>query len=75
MMLWYDIYKELFAELLENFENEEISHADFVEQLDEFSQMAVEAVGEDTWRYWLKIRPDYVAYKRFNCNENQIVLF
>lgn len=71
----YEVYRRLFGDLLDDFKNEVISHYDFVGQLDEFCQSAVEAIGEDTWRYWLNIRSDYVALEKFNCNENQLVLF
>ncbi|MBO0477888.1 hypothetical protein DOK76_12470 [Vagococcus sp. DIV0080] len=71
----YEFYKSLFNELLDDFKSELISHDEFTKQLDEFGQSAVEAIGEDTWRYWLNIRSDYVALEKFNCNENQLMLF
>lgn len=74
-MLQVDVYRILFEELIERFENEEISYDHFIDQLQNFSQLAVESIGEDTYSRWLNIRPDYIALKKFNRNKNQIVLF
>lgn len=74
-MDWDKIYWNEFYDLVEKFENEEISHDEFVGELSEYEEHAVDVIGEDTYIYWLNIKSDYVALKKFNRNKNQIALF
>lgn len=66
---------KLYWNVFYKFENEEISHDEFISELNEYEEHAVDAVGEDTYNYWLNIKSDYIALKKFNRNKNQIVLF
>lgn len=70
-----DYYKLEFNELVEDFENEQIDYFEFKDKLSEFGQFAIEVISEEVFNYWYNIRPDYVAFKKFNQNENQLVLF
>ncbi|MDR2277952.1 hypothetical protein ACODHD_01800 [Vagococcus fluvialis] len=74
-MDWDKIYWNEFYDLVEKFENEEINHDEFISELNEYEEYAVDSIGEDTYNYWLNINSDYVALKKFNRNENQIALF
>lgn len=74
-MDWDKVYWNEFYDLVEKFENEEISHDDFISELNDYEEYAVDAVGEDTFNYWLNIKSDYIALKKFNRNKNQIALF
>lgn len=74
-MLQVDVYRVLFEELVERFENEEINYDDFIDQLQNCSQLAVDSIGEESYNRWLNIKPDYIALKKFNRNKNQIALF
>lgn len=74
-MDWDKLYWNEFYDLVEKFENENISHDEFVGELSEYEEHAVDAVGEDTYNYWLNIKSDYIALKKFNRNKNQIALF
>ncbi|MBO0486320.1 hypothetical protein ACQUEF_01600 [Vagococcus fluvialis] len=74
-MDWDKIYWNEFYDLVEKFENEDISHDEFISELNEYEEHAVDAVGEDTYNYWLNIKSDYTALKKFNRNKNQIALF
>lgn len=74
-MDWDKVYWNEFYDLVEKFENEEISHDDFVGELSEYEEHAVDSVGEEVFNYWLNIKSDYIALKKFNRNKNQIALF
>ncbi|MDT2829777.1 hypothetical protein P7H62_02445 [Vagococcus carniphilus] len=74
-MDWDKVYWNEFYDLVEKFENEEINHDDFISELNEYEEYAVDSVGEATYNYWLNIKLDYVALKKFNRSENQIALF
>ncbi|MDT2747081.1 hypothetical protein [Vagococcus fluvialis] len=74
-MDWDKIYWNEFYDLVEKFENEEINHDEFISELNEYEEYAVDSIGEDIYNYWLNINSDYVALKKFNRNENQIALF
>lgn len=74
-MDWDKLYWNEFYDLVEKFENEEISHDDFISELNEYEEYAVDSIGEDTYNYWLNIKSDYTALKKFNRNKNQIALF
>lgn len=74
-MDWDKVYWNEFYDLVEKFENEEINHDEFISELNEYEERAVDAVGEDTYNYWLNIKSDYIALKNFNKNKNQIALF
>lgn len=74
-MDWDKIYWNEFYDLVEKFENEEISHDEFIAKLNEYEEYAVDAVGEEVFNYWLNIESDYIALKKFNRNKNQIALF
>lgn len=74
-MDWDKLYWNEFYDLVEKFENEIISHDEFISELNDYEEYAVDAVGEDTYNYWLNIKSDYIALKKFNRNKNQIALF
>lgn len=74
-MDWDKLYWNEFYDLVEKFENEEISHDGFISELNEYEEYAVDSIGEDTYNYWLNIKSDYTALKKFNRNKNQITLF
>lgn len=74
-MDWDKLYWNEFYDLVEKFENEEISHDRFINELNEYEEYAVDSVGEEVFNYWLHIKSDYVALKKFNRNKNQIALF
>ena len=74
-MDWDKLYWNEFYDLVEKFENEEISHDGFISELNEYEEHAVDSVGEDTYNYWWNIKSDYIALKKFNRNKNQIALF
>ncbi|MBO0419116.1 hypothetical protein JZO80_02995 [Vagococcus fluvialis] len=69
------MYWNEFYDLVEKFENEEINHDEFISGLNEYEEYAVDSIGEDTYNYWLNIKSDYIALKKFNRNKNQIALF
>ena len=74
-MDWDKLYWNEFYDLVEKFENEEINHADFISELNEYEEHAVDSVGEEVFNYRLNIKSDYIALKNFNRNKNQIALF
>ncbi|MDT2781375.1 hypothetical protein P7H41_05305 [Vagococcus fluvialis] len=74
-MDWDKLYWNEFYDLVEKFENEEINHDEFVGELSEYEEHAIDAISEDTYNYWLNIKSDYIALKKFNRNKNQIALF
>lgn len=74
-MDWDKIYWNEFYDLVDKFENEEINHAEFISELNEYEEYAVDSVGEETYNYWMNIKSDYIALKKFNRNKNQITLF
>ena len=74
-MDWDKLYWNEFYDLVEKFENEEINHAEFISELNEYEEHAVDSVGEEVFNYWLNIKSDYIALKNFNRNKNQIALF
>lgn len=74
-MDWFDIYRREFYDLVERFGNEEIDYDEFIDKIENASQFAVESIGEETYNYWLNIKSDYIALKKFNRNKNQIALF
>ncbi|WP_270312007.1 hypothetical protein [Vagococcus fluvialis] len=74
-MDWAKLYWNEFYNLVEKFENEVISHDEFIRELNDYEEHAVDSVGEATYNYWLNIKSDYIALKKFNRNENQIALF
>lgn len=74
-MDWDKIYWNEFYDLVEKFENEEINHAEFISELNEYEEYAIDSIGEEVFNYWLNIKSDYIALKKFNKNKNQIVLF
>ncbi|OTP29541.1 hypothetical protein A5798_002709 [Enterococcus sp. 6C8_DIV0013] len=74
-MDWDKMYWNEFYDLVEKFENEEINHDEFISGLNEYEEYAVDSIGEDTYNYWLNIKSDYIALKKFNRNKNQIALF
>lgn len=74
-MDWDKVYWNEFYDLVEKFENEEINHDEFIGELNEYEEHAVDSVGEATYNYWLHIKSDYVALKKFSRNKNQIALF
>ena len=74
-MDWDKVYWNEFYDLVEKFENEEISHDDFISELNEYEEYAVDSIGEEVFNYWLNIKSDYIALKKFNRNKNQIALF
>ncbi|MEQ7217812.1 hypothetical protein ABQD64_05220 [Vagococcus fluvialis] len=74
-MDWDKIYWNEFYDLVDKFENEEINHDEFVGELSEYEEHAIDAISEDTYNYWLNIKSDYIALKKFNRNKNQIALF
>ncbi|MBO0486056.1 hypothetical protein [Vagococcus fluvialis] len=74
-MDWDKVYWNEFYDLVEKFENEEISHDEFIRELNDYEEHAVDSVGEATYNYWLNIESDYIALKKFNRNKNQIALF
>lgn len=74
-MDWDKLYWNEFYDLVEKFENEEINHAEFISELNEYEEHAVDSVGEEVFNYWLNIKSDYIALKKFNRNKNQIALF
>lgn len=74
-MDWDKLYWNEFYDLVEKFENEEINHDEFIDKLNEYEEYAVDSVGEEVFNYWLNIKSDYIALKKFNKNKNQIALF
>lgn len=74
-MDWDKLYSNEFYNLVETFENEEISHDEFISKLNDYEEYAADSIGEETYNYWLNIKSDYVVLKKFNKNKNQIVLF
>ena len=74
-MDWDKLYWNEFYDLVEKFENEEINHDEFISELNEYEEYAVDSVGEEVFNYWLNIKSDYIALKKFNRNKNQIALF
>ncbi|NKC67169.1 hypothetical protein [Vagococcus fluvialis] len=74
-MDWDKVYWNEFYDLVEKFENEEINHDEFISELNEYEEYAIDAISEDTYNYWLNIKSDYIALKKFNRNKNQITLF
>ena len=74
-MDWDKVYWNEFYDLVERFENEEVDYDEFIDILNEYEEHMVDAIGEEVYNYWLNIKPDYVALKKFNRNENQIALF
>lgn len=70
-----DDNKRWFNELLEQFETEKIEYDVFIEELSQYSQGQIEAIGVTTYYKWLTIKRDYLYMKRFNQNEGQISLF
>lgn len=74
-MDWDKLYWNEFYDLVEKFENEEISHESFISELNEYEEHAVDAVGEEVFNYWINIKSDYIALMKFNRNKNQIALF
>lgn len=74
-MDWDKLYWNEFYDLVEKFENEEINHAEFISELNEYEEHSVDAVGEEVFNYWINIKSDYIALKKFNRNKNQITLF
>lgn len=71
-MDWDKVYWNEFYDLVEKFENEEINHDEFISELNEYEE---HAVGEEVFNYWINIKSDYIALKKFNRNKNQIALF
>lgn len=69
------LYWNEFYDLVDKFENEEINHDEFISELNEYEEYAVDSVGEGVFNYWLNIKSDYIALKKFNKNKNQIALF
>lgn len=74
-MDWDKVYWNEFYDLVEKFENEEINHAEFISELNEYEEYAIDAISEDIYNYWLNIKSDYIALNKFNRNKNQIALF
>lgn len=74
-MDWNKIYWNEFYNLVEKFENEEINHDEFIRELSDYEESAIDSIGEEVFNYWLNIKSDYVALKKFNRNKNQIALF
>lgn len=74
-MDWDKLYWNEFYDLVDKFENEEINHDEFISELNEYEEYAVDSIGEEVFNYWLNIKSDYIALKKFNRNKNQIVLF
>ncbi len=74
-MDWDKFYWNEFYDLIDQFENENISHDDFISELNEYEEYAVDSIGEEVFNYWLNIKSDYIALKKFNRNKNQIALF
>lgn len=74
-MDWDKVYWNEFYDLVEKFENEEINHDEFIAKINEYEEYAVDSVGEEVFNYWLNIKSDYIALKKFNKNKNQIALF
>lgn len=74
-MDWDKVYWNEFYNLIEKFENEEISHDDFIRELNNYEEYTIDAIGEEIFNYWLNIKSDYIALKKFNKNKNQIALF
>lgn len=74
-MDWDKLYWNEFYDLVDKFENEEINHDEFISELNEYEEYAVDSIGEEVFNYWLNIKSDYIALKKFNRNKNQIALF
>ena len=74
-MDWDKLYWNEFYDLVDKFENEEINHDEFISELNEYEEYAVDSIGEEVFNYWLNIKSDFIALKKFNRNKNQIALF
>lgn len=74
-MDWDKLYWNEFYDLVDKFENEEINHDEFISELNEYEEYAIDSIGEEVFNYWLNIKSDYIALKKFNRNKNQIALF
>lgn len=74
-MDWDKVYWNDFYDLVDKFENEEINHDEFISELNEYEEYAIDSIGEEVFNYWLNIKSDYIALKKFNRNKNQIALF
>lgn len=74
-MDWDKLYWNEFYDLVEKFENEEINHDEFTAKLNDYEEYAVDSIGEEVFNYWLNIKSDYIALKKFSKNKNQIALF